>query len=120
MNLFQLIFVPVCGILTILVLLRGFRGHLGFRQALLWAAIWSLAAAVIAIPASASVFATWLGIGRGADLVFYAAVLAGLASSLYFYQRFRRLEFLCTELIRREAIRQATRGLNWQAEHLSN
>ena len=110
MNPFQLISVPLCAFLTVLVLFRGVRGHLGFRQALFWGAIWGLAATVIAFPASASVLADRLGIGRGADLVFYAAVLAGLAACLYFYQRCRRLESLCTELMRREAIREARRG----------
>ena len=90
MSPFQMIFVPVCSVLTVVVLVRGVRGHLGLRQTVFWAASWILAAALIASPASANVVAAWLGIGRGADLVFYGAVLAGLAASLYFYQCFRR------------------------------
>ena len=65
---------------------------------------------LIAVPRAASVVAGWLGIGRGSDLVFYAAVLAGVAACLYFYQRYRRLEVLCTELLRRESLRHAERG----------
>jgi small membrane protein len=110
MNPFQLVFVPLCGGLALLLLVRGVRFRMAFRQTLCLAAPWAIAAVTIAYPASASVVAGWLGIGRGADLVFYAGVLGCLASFLYFYQRFRRLESLCTELIRREAIRQALRG----------
>jgi hypothetical protein len=110
MNLFQAIFVPVCAAIGTLVLIRAARGQLAARQGLAWGTIWSLAAVLIAFPKAASVAARWLGIGRGSDLVFYAAVLAGVAACLYFYQRFRRLEVLCTELLRRESLRHAERG----------
>jgi hypothetical protein len=53
-----------------------------------------------------------LGIGRGADLVFYSAVLAGLGACLYFYNRYRRLEILVTELVRRDAMEHPQRGAN--------
>ena len=42
------------------------------------------------------VIARWLGIGRGANLVMYLAVLGGLFVSWYFYNRYRRLEILVT------------------------
>ena len=110
MNAFQLIFAPLCAVLAVLVVLRGSRERSGVRHTLFWSALWIAAAVGIWFPASVTVAARWLGIGRGADLVFYAAVLAGLAACLYFYQRCRRLEHACTELVRREAIRQACRG----------
>ena len=110
MTLFQAIFVPVCAAAGVLVAIRALRGHATIRQAVFWGGIWSLAAVLIAVPTAAAVAAHWLGIGRGSDLVFYGAVLAGMAACLYFYQRYRRLEVLCTELLRREAIRQAERG----------
>ena len=116
MNPFQLVFVPLCGGLAVLLLVRGLRYRTGLRPTLCLAVPWALAAITIAYPASASVVAAWLGIGRGADLVFYAGVLGCLASFLYFYQRFRHLESLCTELIRREAIRQALRGASSPAD----
>ncbi len=110
MNAFQMIFVPLCAALAVLVVLRGSRERSALRQTLFWSVIWTAAAVAIGFPESVSVAARWLGIGRGADLVFYAAVLTGAAACLYFYQRCRRLETLCTELVRREAIRQACRG----------
>lgn len=110
MTLFQAIFVPVCAAAGVLVVVRMLRGHATVRQAAFWGGLWSLAAVLIAVPTAAGVAARWLGIGRGSDLVFYGAVLGGIAACLYFYQRYRRLEVLCTELLRREAIRQAERG----------
>jgi hypothetical protein len=64
----------------------------------------------VAFPTATVVLAKWLGIGRGADLVLYAATVAGLGVSLYFYGRYRRLEELLTGVIRREALRDARRG----------
>lgn len=110
MNLFQAIFVPVCTAVGALVLIRAARGPSTARQGLVWGTVWWLAAVLIAFPQAAGVAARWLGIGRGSDLVFYAAVLAGIAACLYFYQRYRRLEMLCTELLRRESLRYAERG----------
>jgi len=107
---FQLVFLPFCTSLCVLTLWQGLRGLSGWRQSLLWATLWAGAGFLIAFPDVASVLAVCLGIGRGSDLVFYAAVLAGAAACLYFYQRYRRVEMLCTELLRREAIRQAERG----------
>lgn len=51
-----------------------------------------------------------VGIGCGADLVFYLAILGGVSVCFYFYQRSRQLENLITELIRREAVRNAEFG----------
>lgn len=110
MNIFQIIFVPLCAAVALLVVLRGMRERAALRTSLFWASLWTAAAVAIRFPASVGVTAAWLGIGRGADLVLYAAVLSGIAACLYFYQRYRRLEQLCTELTRREAIRHACRG----------
>jgi len=110
MNAFQAIFVPLCVALALLVILRGLRDRSARRQTLFWTLLWTAAAVAIAVPESATLAARWLGIGRGADLVFYAAVLSGVAACLYFYQRCRRLEHALTEVVRREAIRRASHG----------
>ena len=51
-----------------------------------------------------SIAASWLGIGRGSDLVFYCAILLGLLSCFHFYRRYRALEIIVTELVRLSAI----------------
>jgi hypothetical protein len=105
-----MIFVPLCIAVAVLVAVRGFRVRSALRQIVFWSAIWVAAGVGIGFPKSATAVAHWLGIGRGADLVLYATVLAGIAACLYFYQRCRGLECVCTELVRRDAIRQACRG----------
>ena len=78
--------------------------------------VWCGAAAAIARPDYTSQLAVAVGIGRGADLVFYMAILAGASVSFYFYQRTRQLENLITELIRREALRNAEFGSGGSVE----
>ncbi len=110
MNAFQTIFVPLCGVMALLVLARMVRGRLAFVSGAAWFLLWIAAAALIAAPTSATTVAGWLGIGRGADLVLYLAILGGLAASLFFYGRYRSLEVLLTEALRREALRTARQG----------
>lgn len=104
MTLFQGIFVPLCLLVAIFVLSRLVRGKISKRSGLYWFVLWATAALVIAYPMVTTVIARRLGIGRGADLVFYLAILGGVVTSLYFYVRFRRLEILVTDVVRREAL----------------
>jgi len=67
-------------------------------------------AAAIAWPESTQIVAEWLGIGRGADVVLYLAVLAGVFLSLYFYGRIVRQQRRLTALVRHLAILDARRG----------
>ena len=110
MTLFQTLFVPLCGMISLAVLVRTLRGHGLRRNGLVWAAVWLAAAGLIAFPGATQGIARLLGIGRGADLVLYLAILSGLATSLYFYTRFRRLEATLTGILRREALNSPQRG----------
>jgi hypothetical protein len=110
MRLFQLIFVPLCAGASLLILSRGLYGRVPRRNALLWSLLFLAAAIAIALPSTTASVASWLGIGRGADLVFYLAILAGLAASVYFYSQNRRLEILITTLARSQALNAPARG----------
>jgi len=107
MNVFQLIFAPLCALLAAWNALRGWRRMTSRRAALFWTILWAGAALAIAVPDLAGLAARTLGIGRGADLVFYLAILAGLAACRYFYNRYRRLENVITDLVRAEALKMA-------------
>jgi len=110
MTLFQSVFIPGCLLAAVLVLLRTLRGSVARRSGLFWACIWFAAAILISWPAVTTIAASWFGVGRGADLVLYVAVLAGLGLALHFYSRQRRLEMLITALMRREALGAPRRG----------
>ncbi len=68
----------------------------------------ALVGIVLAIfPALSSRAATFLHVGRGTDLVFYFAVLAGLFVASNFYFRFKRHEEALIALARQNAIEHA-------------
>lgn len=110
MTLFQDIFAPLCVCAAGAMLWRTARGRSPRRNGLFWTAVWLAAGYLILNPLLTTRIAGWLGIGRGADLLLYIAILAGLAGSFYFYVRHRRLEVVVTEIIRREALRSAVQG----------
>jgi hypothetical protein len=58
-------------------------------------------------PGSANDLAHWLGVGRGADLVFYTSILIFWFIILKLYARIRRLEQTITQIVRKEAIDRA-------------
>ncbi len=68
----------------------------------------AVAGIVLAIfPALSTRVANFLHVGRGTDLVFYFAVLAGLFVASNFYFRFKRHEAALIALARQNAIERA-------------
>ncbi len=110
MNLFQEIFVPLCAAMAALIVARAFCRQISRRQALVWTLAWLTAGGFIADPNASIRVAQWLGIGRGSDLIFYLAILAGMVALVHFQNRYLRLEIAIAELIRRDAIDHAQRG----------
>ena len=107
---FQAIFVPFCVLLALRALFRTWGGRVPRLSGVAGILIWGAAAIAIARPGLTSLVAKTVGIDRGADFVFYLAILGGVSVCFYFYQRSRQLENLITELVRREAVRNAEFG----------
>jgi small membrane protein len=112
MSLFQLVFAPLCGCASLAMLWRTARGLSLRRSGYFWSMVWLAAGLLILFPYTTTRIARLMGIGRGADLILYIAILAGLSCSFYFYARSRRLEILVTEIIRREALHAPARGMD--------
>ncbi|MCL4201543.1 MAG: DUF2304 family protein [Pirellulaceae bacterium] len=110
MTLFQWMFGPPCALIAVWFLIRALRGGIPRAQASFWMLLWGAAACLIVYPDGISALSSWLGIGRGADLISYLAILAGLAACVYFYNRYRRLEIVVTSVIRQQAIERARFG----------
>jgi len=110
LNPFQLVFAPLCALLAVRALIRAWNQRVPRRVGIVAFLIWSAAATGIAYPMIAMDAARLVGISRGADLVMQLAILAGVGVCFYFYQRGRQLENLITELVRREAVRNAHFG----------
>lgn len=109
-TVFQMFFVPACALLGLRALLRTRNGGTPRLSGIVGILVWSAAAIAIAVPELTVQVAAMAGIGRGADMVFYLAILGGMSACFYFYQRCRQLENVISELVRREAIRNAQFG----------
>lgn len=110
MNVFQIVAISALALLVLVALTLPRRGYLSMRSAFLWAALFVVAAVLIAQPRLTVAIARFLGIGRGADLVFYVAILAGIAGFFATHARMRRIESEITTLTREIALRDAGRN----------
>ncbi len=113
---FQLIVIPVLGLLFVRSLYRVLRGY--HRHASVIAAvIWLAGALTILRPQITIRIAAALGIGRGADLILYIFVIAFLVSVFYFYSRLLHLEASLTQIVRQLALRDAVSPDTREPEH---
>ena len=95
-------------ILVSVVMMRGSVNakHLALRRIMLM--IFAVAAALsIFFPDALTQVAAFLGIGRGTDLVLYAAIVCFFVFMATTYQRFRNTETSITTLSRRIALDEA-------------
>jgi len=106
MSIFQVIGLVVLAALVLLTVSGRSRRRFGRRESLLWLALWLAAAVALARPELTLAAARLAGIGRGADLVFYTAILAGGAGFFVVYLRLRRIESQLTTLTRHIALQQ--------------
>lgn len=104
LNIFQLTFVPLIGLLFLRSLIMFGRGRHSFA-AFLGAVIWLAAGASVLRPDLTITVAKMMGIGRGADLILYMFVVAFLLASFYVYNRMAQLEGVLTSIVRQMAIR---------------
>ena len=98
-------------ILTALLAIGSAMGLLRRRSlmALIWFALWTTACIAFAWPDLTVRAAHLLGIGRGADLVFYCAIVAMLIGFFLVYQRLYRIEQHITRLTRAMALEHPKR-----------
>lgn len=73
-------------------------------EAVAWSVVWIASAVVVADPNITSRIARAVGVGRGADLVLYAAVLALLVLVFHLHVAHRRLERLLTHIVETNAL----------------
>lgn len=104
MNAFQIVSLPILAFLFIGSVVSILRGRGPQAVGFFWAAVWLAAGACIAVPELTRALAKPLGIARGADLVFYCAILAMFIGFFMVYVRLRRLETTLTKLARHLAL----------------
>lgn len=110
MSTFQLVGITLSLVFACLSLATRLRGRIGGRSGLVWVILWCFAGAAIAFPESTAVMARFLGISRGADLVFYSAILGMLMGFFAIFVKLRRIERDITTLVREVALSRAPAG----------
>ena len=107
MNAFQGIGLTLVGVLAALSVRALVRHRTTWQGAAAWALLWVVAGIALAFPGLTATAARILGIGRGADLVFYSAILGSFVAFFATYSRLRRTEAHITKLVRHIAIQEA-------------
>ena len=67
-------------------------------------------AVFIIFPDLTIIIAHKLGVGRGADLIFYLSILLFWFVIIKLYARIRKLEQIMTEIIRKDALKNISKG----------
>jgi hypothetical protein len=116
MTPFQILALPTLAGLFLLEVIGFWRDPVGRGVRWLRGTVWLTAALLIAWPDAVTWVANALGIGRGADLVFYLFVLAFLGGAFYFYSRVVRLQRQITQLVRHLALQDARPGAGLEEE----
>ncbi len=106
---FQWVFLGVAVLASIGGVYLKIRKSWSARALLLWLCFWCLATLVTLWPESASRVAETFGIGRGADLVVYAAITLIFALLFRAEVHFDRLERQLTSLVRELALRDISK-----------
>ncbi len=106
MTSFQILGISGVGLVALATLAAAVRRRLSWPVASAWLALWLTAALFLARPGLSFFLAQALGISRGADLVFYCAILAMLVGFFLVYVRMRRMEENITRLVRHLAIHE--------------
>jgi hypothetical protein len=79
---------------------RARQGALGRTAAFLWSIFWIASGVVVLRPEFATSFASFLGVGRGADAVIYLAIIALFYLVFRIFLRLDRLDRDITSLVR--------------------
>ena len=110
MSGFQIAGLMLATVMVAVILAGMFRQRQQTRVRLGLIVVWLTAVVAILVPDLTMSAANAVGIGRGADLLLYVALLAALVALLVIYLRFAALESQITELVRHVAISEARRS----------
>jgi hypothetical protein len=86
------------------------RLHNSILDFLLLLAMVTAALIFIFLPGITNTIAHKLGVGRGADLVFYLSIVIFWFVIIKLYVRIRKLEKIVTDVVRKEALNEAIRN----------
>ncbi len=83
---------------------------IGLGELALWLAFWAAVGGCVLVPNIVQRFALLMGVGRGADAVFYLSFVAMSYAFFRLYMRTRHLEQQLTVLVRKLALKEALKS----------
>lgn len=100
------ILVTLLAVVALAGVLRRFnKGALSRAGLLFWLGFWFIVAGLVWIPQFTNRLAAWLGVGRGADAVFYISIVALFYAVFRLYGKLENLEQQLSELVKKIALR---------------
>jgi len=105
--LIQYILLGILAAALVMTWRRERQGALGRLGAVLWSALWGVAAVVVLLPDVASRFAGIVGVGRGVDAVVYLSVIFLFYLSFRIFLRLDKMDRDITQLVRRVSMDEA-------------
>ncbi len=103
--LFKFLFFIIVLTAVMSVIRRGREGVLGKSGLLFWLLFWFAALIAVLYPGSTQFLAAYLGIGRGADLVFYSAIIALFYLMFRLHIKIEGIQRDVTKIVRQEALK---------------
>lgn len=86
------------------------RGGMSSSHLVLWSLLWIAVGVVAVRPETTSVLARFVGVGRGADLIVYLALLALFYLQFRQFAKIEKLEREITAVVRKDAIDKLNDG----------
>jgi hypothetical protein len=105
----QIILIAFAVYAAISAISRFRRRSIGLAELAFWLALWAAAAAAVSHPELTQWVADRLGVGRGADAVFYFGLTALSYAFFRLYLRVRHAEQQITQLVRALALERPRR-----------
>ena len=104
MLLIQILIVAFAVYALVRTFIRFRNRTIGLTELLLWSAFWVAVGFFVMAPGLTQFLAKILGVGRGADAVFYVSIVALSYAFFRLYLRSRQLEQQLTVLVRKLAL----------------
>lgn len=109
--LIQIIVSLVSIIIISLNIWRFLQAKLSIKSLFFWTFFWLVAIILVWNPFLTNIFASWLGVTRGADAVFYLSLIFIFYFLFYLLGRIENLERQLSDLVRKIALKETEKFL---------
>jgi hypothetical protein len=87
------------------IFFRFYKAHLGRNEFLFWLVFWLVVLILVWNPQMTNHLASFLGVGRGADAVFYLSIVLLFYIVFRLYAKLENLESKLSELVKKIALK---------------